>query len=193
MPGDQFAVGVDTSQGVEASRSVAIAVNKATKRVALCFAADTIAPDELGAKILPEVQRLLTTQERYAPRTRTPIQSIEVNGIGKSTFHAAVRAGVQATEVTQTAERAPNIMLLSKRAIESGRCFGPLELAEECDECHRDNHGRFRGRKDLLMALGMALEQCEVAPYAPEQAPPDQTKIDGRAILARESASMSEW
>jgi hypothetical protein len=88
------------------------------------------------------------------------------------------------TQTTDVASKYDGL-LLAREAIVARKLFGPRDLAEECDELHQDDHGNWKGRKDLLMACGFALRLMRRSPYIEPKRVPDQTIIDGQAILRK--------
>jgi hypothetical protein len=55
-------------------------------------------------------------------------------------------------------------MLLAKRAVEAGIVEGPERLVHEADNLMVDN-GKFKGPKDLSMAIGFCLKYISENPY----------------------------
>jgi hypothetical protein len=81
-------------------------------------------------------------------------------------------------------------LTLARNAIVDGRVYGPSDLAEECDDLAKDERGNWKGRKDLLMAIGFGLIQCRKSPWVEPPAPRRQGYVDVEAMLAPEG---SEW
>ena len=151
------AIGVDTSLAKQRSRSVVIVVDKGDLAICAILASDTIREDDL-ARVALAAQAAFEGYDRHRARPIPALVVCESNGIGQATCHQLDRLGVAYDALEQDEASKERCILESKRAIETGRCFGPPELAEECDELHRDDKtGKYVGRKDVVMALGMAL------------------------------------
>jgi len=89
---------------------------------------------------------------------------IEVNGIGLATAQMARDKGVPVREVKTTDSSRYTGLLLTKRQVEKGNMFGPIELAEEADDLHVDKREKFAGKKDLCMAIGFCLIEMKDNP-----------------------------
>lgn len=148
----QYLIGVDTAAGKERDRSVVVVVDKKDGRLCAAMVSDKIAADDLARVALDLQRRYETTGP--GGETHRANALIEDNGIGEATCQAGARLGLNFGRITTTEESRYQTLIASKRAVESGVARGPKVLAEECDELHRDEHGRFKGRKDLLMAYG---------------------------------------
>ncbi|MEK9722160.1 MAG: hypothetical protein VW405_01585 [Rhodospirillaceae bacterium] len=190
---EQIVIGVDTAAGKERDRSAVAVVDKRDGQLVASFVSDTIWPDDL-AKVARRAQALYVKQKPVPsaaswivsdPGQWTPVVVVEDNGIGAATWQACLREGVRGMPVTTTEDSKIRGMLHVKRAVERGRLWGPRDLADECDEIHRDDLGRFKGRKDLCMALGFALNHIAEAPYIAPTVPEDRNvfRLD-RAIAA---------
>ena len=85
--------------------------------------------------------------------------------------------------MTDSVFRRPQLPF-AREAVVAGKCHGPADLADECDELHQDEHGNWKGRKDLLMAIGFALRLCRRSPYIPPRPVVDPERvIDAQAII----------
>lgn len=158
----QYIIGVDTAKGVLKDRSTVAVLDKRDWCLCASFCSDVIWGDDLAA-----ITKALFDYYSHQATNRfpglqpdhpvvTPTCVIEDNGVGTETLHAAKRRGVPAIAITTDEPIKLAALLWAKRRIESGEVYGPLDLAEECAEIHRDKQGRFRGRKDLAMAIGLA-------------------------------------
>lgn len=149
----QLILGVDTSQAMGKSRSAVVAVDKRDGRIVAAFASSQVYSDDL-------MRVALAMQERWRSPKFTPLAIIETNGIGRASTQAADRLGLAYDTIEQDDASAEECITEAKRAIEAGQTDGPAELAEECDELHRVERGEktyYKGRKDLVMAYGLAL------------------------------------
>lgn len=160
----QYVIGVDTAAGKERDRSCIVVVDKRDGRLAASFVSDTIMADDL-ARIALDLQRRYTTNDPNTGDVRRVSVLIEDNGIGEATCQAGMRLGLMFERLTTTEESKYQGLSSAKRAVESGLLTGPKELADECDELHRDELGRFKGRKDLLMAYGFVSRRLMVDGY----------------------------
>ena len=150
-------IGVDTSLARQRSRSAVVVVDKADLAICACLASDVIREDDL-ARVALAAQAAYEGWDRLRARPIPAFIVCESNGIGQATCHQLDRLGASYDSLEQDEASKDQCVLEAKRAIESGQCSGPVELAEECDELHRDpKTGRYVGRKDVIMALGMAL------------------------------------
>lgn len=185
IPRDQTSqdvlIGVDTATGKERDSSAIVVIDRKDAKVCAAFASNTIQPDDL-ARVVHAVQVTYTkpaliwnTVQLETPRV--PVAYVEDNGIGEATVQACERLGVVVQRVTTTEESKYAGLLECKRMIESGMVRGPKRLAEECDDLHRDDLGRFKGMKDMLMALGFVFNARKVSPYAPPVLPDDGSRI----------------
>lgn len=150
-------IGIDTSLARQRSRSAIVVVDAADLGICACLASSEIAEDDL-ARVALAAQHAYEGWDRLRARPITARIICESNGIGQATCHQLDRLGAAYEPLEQDEASKEQCILESKRAIETGACSGPPELAEECDELHRDpKTGRYVGRKDVVMALGMAL------------------------------------
>ena len=192
----QVVVAVDTSAGLGRDRSVVLVRDKRDGRLCAVFAESTIPTDDLGAVIYDVVKAYTPTLLNFARQEmpgRPPIVLVEDNGIGAATVVSARRRGVQVQNVTTTAQSQYQGMLAARREVESLRAFGPQVLADECDACHvhiskvAAERGvtslDFRGRKDVLMTLGIACLEEQRVPYEAPKEVPRGPVMDGKAIM----------
>jgi hypothetical protein len=146
----RYIAGVDTSGGVGRDGN-SIAVLDRTTRKLVAFWKDNAADIDTVGERLQELSKLFTID----------VFVIETNGIGQATNQKAKRLGLPIKELTTTEASRYASLLASKQAIESGLIYGPAELAEECASLHLDSRGRFKGKKDSLMAIGFALVELK--------------------------------
>lgn len=190
---EQIVIGVDTASGKERDRSAVAVIDKRDRALVAAFTSDVIWPDDL-ALVAKRAQDAYTRKRPLPgvliatsrdPGQWTPLVIVEDNGIGDATWKACLRAGVRGMPVTTTEQSKMAGLLRVKRAVETGELSGPRDLADECDDLHRDDLGRFKGRKDLCMAVGFALNHIAEAPYRAAPAPETQNvlRLD-RAIAA---------
>lgn len=171
-------IGVDTAEGKGRDRCVCVVVDETDWRIVALCVSNRMVFDDL-ARVTLEVQ------QKYTKAGVAPLAIIEEMGIGSATVVAASNLGVIHDVHTPTDETKYRGLLLSKMAVESGLLVGPMELTEECDELHRDPiTGKFKGRKDILMAYGFCAQRMEEAPWLKPKAPVQlERTIDGARII----------
>jgi hypothetical protein len=171
----QYLIGVDTAAGKERDRSVVIVADKRDGRLCAVLVSDTIMADDL-ARVALELQNHYRRDDPVTGQQYRVACLIEDNGIGEATCQAGARLGLMYERITTSEESRYQGLTAARRAVESGLLYGPKELAEECDELHRDELGRFKGRKDLLMAYGFCARRLVVDGFRQQEAP-DATRI----------------
>jgi hypothetical protein len=186
--GGQYVVSVDTASGKDRDRSAVVVIDKQDSAICAAYVSNTITISEL-ANITRDVVKHYsrpehTDQWRVRHNAYQPDLIVEDNGIGEGTVDRLRTMGLSVqTQTTDVAAKYDGL-LLAREAIVARKLHGPRDLAEECDELHQDDHGNWKGRKDLLMACGFALRLMRRSPFI-EKRVPDQTIIDGQAILRR--------
>lgn len=187
--GGQYVVGVDTASGKDRDRSAVVVLDKQDSAICAAFVSNTITISEL-ANITRDVVKHYSRPEhvdqwRIRYNAYQPDLIVEDNGIGEGTVDRLRTMGLSVqTQTTDVAAKYDGL-LLAREAIVARKLFGPRDLAEECDELHQDDHGNWKGRKDLLMACGFALRLMRRSPYIEPKRVPDQMVIDGQAILRK--------
>ncbi|MEK9644302.1 MAG: hypothetical protein VW547_02030 [Alphaproteobacteria bacterium] len=166
-------IAVDTS-GRGHSRSAVLAIDENSAEILASVSGEDLAHDDL-ARCAAVMQHRLHVH-RHLPR---PTLLVEDNGIGNATCTELDTIGVPYARVNQDEESASDCMLAAKTAIEGLSVWeAPKELVEECDELVRvpKAAGGFtwKGRKDLLMCLGMALQYRQIDGYAKPLTPREQ-------------------
>jgi hypothetical protein len=184
----QVVVGVDTATGKDRDRSAVVVIDKKDNAICAAFTSNTTTISELAA-ITADVVDCYSTKERvdqYRIRYKAKQADliVEDNGVGEGTVDRLRERGFDVqTQTTDVASKYDGL-LLAREAVMSGHCFGPSDLADECDELHQDEHGNWKGRKDLLMAIGFALRLCKRSPYiAPRPVVDPERRVDAQAIL----------
>jgi hypothetical protein len=177
---------VDTAEGKGLSRSVVLVMDRSDGKIVACFASADVRQDDL-ARIVLDLQHAFVWSDRLK-RPHSAIAIIEANGPGSATVLAATRIGVRFDKLDATAQTRDEVLLLAKRAVEGGHAFGPAELVEECDELRRDPvTGAWKGRKDILVCIGMGARDRQRRPFAEPIAPKSRERIiDAGAYLRDE-------
>ena len=191
----QCVIGVDTAAGKERDHSAVAVIDKADGQVCASFNSDLIWTDDL-ARVAQAAQehytRVIPPPHTFArEEVITPHVVIEDNGIGAATVQAMTRLGRPHTALTMTDAGRLEGLLMVKRACERGELYGPRRLADEADSLHHDDLGRFKGAKDLCMALGFALRHLKVWPYIPPRTKPDPEVFDAEKMLRRRRSRRS--
>lgn len=187
--GSQYVVGVDTASGKDRDRSAVVVIDKKDTAICAAFVSNTITISELAAITKDVVtaysRRAHTDQWRITHPAYQPDLIVEDNGIGEGTVDRLRTMGLSVqTQTTDVAAKYDGL-LLAREAIVARKLFGPRELADEADELVQDEHGNWKGRKDLLMACGFALRLMRRSPYVPPKAVGNAGVIDGQAILRK--------
>lgn len=172
----QLVCTVDTARGIEVSRSVVLVTDKRDKRILACCASDKLRYDDL-ARVAMETCAHFAAQQKGCKVELV----VEDDGVGDATCLALERLGFpfvrfsQGTidETTKKTNK-EKCITLAKRALEAGSTTVPSELKEECDELHKDEKGRYRGRKDVVMMYGMALVWVQTNAFDPKTRDPER-------------------
>lgn len=198
-PGRSYVIGVDTAEGVGRDKSVVSVIDEETEEHVALFSSSLILSDDL-ALVAKAAQETFTTIAKgrwsflgHVQPKHTPFMVVEKNGVGSATLLACQRLGLHCVGLNMDAGIRRECLTRSRRAIEAGKIVGNMDLIEECDHLHVDPiTGKFKGPKDILMALGMALRTADrVRP--PEQDEPDETYAEQRLRAIRAAAQERRW
>lgn len=177
-------IGVDTAEGKGQDRSVVAVVDRVSRRLCAVFVSDRAMGDDV-AKVAhylwAHYSKPRPDGELWRPRV-----VVEDNTTGGIVIQPCYRLGLPIETFDTTEVTRYNGLLEAKRAVEMGYLEGPAELAEECDELHRDEvTGKWKGRKDILMAYGFcAVRIAEQPPkIGPEYKRFDEKRVDGARII----------
>jgi len=175
-------IAVDTATGKGQDHSAIAVLDRATGSLLAAFTSDRVTIDDLAAMAAALCDRFTRVDPVYSvtrePTRHRPTVLVESNGIGNATLQACYRLGLPVVDVVTTEASRYEGLLAAKRAIESGKLAGPARLAEECDDLHRDDLGRFVGAKDLLMACGFALRHINANPVPMLPSPDNRNKFN---------------
>lgn len=172
---NQIVIGVDTGGGLLKDSSAVVAIDKRDRTLIASWSSSSATVDEIADKVEMVFNRY---QKAYSSKfvpfvtiqsNDIPTVVIESNGIGEATWQAInIKKRIPAVKQKTTEPIRYQGMLLVKKAVEAGIIEGPQELIDESDKLLVDN-GRFKGPKDLSMAIGFCLREIERNPYrAPE-------------------------
>lgn len=177
--------GIDTATGKGRDRSVITIVDRHSRRLCAIFCSDRALGDDV-ATVAKRLWETYSSPGRMGVTGR-PKYYVEDNTTGQIVIQPMNRMGVPCETFDTDEASRYQFLAASKIAVETGYLEGPKELAEECDELHRDEHGRWIGRKDILMAYGFAAVRIAKAP--PVAGPPvdkrHERRIDVEATIAR--------
>ncbi len=167
----QYVICVDTSEGKGLDSSTVVVLDKKDNGICAAFDSPLCPADDL-AIVTHALQEEYTIERatwlsKKAPSLMPPVL-VETNGPGKATATHCREVGCSnVIEIHTTKESKYDGLLATKRAIESGTCYGPQRLAEEADGLHvRDDTGEFKGPKDMCMAIGWGLRHIKLSPYS---------------------------
>lgn len=191
----EVVIAVDTGKGVERDRSAVVVLDRKDRR--LCAAFTSASLDILSfAAIVKDLWTYYTppvpdkTAWGVVLHAHPPPVVVEENGIGEGMCLELGRIGVPPTRVHTDEARKAEGLILARDAVVDGSMWGPKDLAEECDDLHKDERGNWKGRKDLLMACGFGLIDIRMHPWSPPPPPRKQGYVDVEAMLAPDRV---EW
>lgn len=184
----QYVVGVDTATGKDRDRSAIVVLDKQDSAICAAYVSNTITISELAAITKDVVDAYskppYVDQWRVRHNAYQPDLIVEDNGVGEGTVDRLRTMGLSVQTQTTDISAKYDGLLLAREACTEGRLRGPKELADEADELHQDDHGNWKGRKDLLMACGFALRLLRRSPYVRPKEPVDPQKtVNAEAIL----------
>jgi len=184
----QYVVGVDTASGKDRDRSAVVVIDKRDSAICAAYVSNTITISELCAIVKDLVDAYSkpahTDQWRIRHNHYQPDLIVEDNGIGEGTVDRLRTMGLSVQTQTTDVSSKYDGLLLAREAIVAGHIKGPKDLADEADELHQDQHGNWKGRKDLLMAIGFCLRLIKRSPYVVSRPPADPQKtVNAEAIL----------
>lgn len=186
---------VDTSGGKGRDRHAIVVIDKRDEAPCAVLADNTLTLHEL-ARAVHRTWALYTRSEDVpleGIRRIEPEVVIEEDGIGEATVQEARRLGVPVIPHDTTEASKIDGLLLARASILAGRQDGPEAFAEEASELHQDELGRWKGRKDAIMALGMALIRLRVSPYRPPAVPPGPPMVRPPEHVRRRMQGRVVW
>lgn len=187
----QIVIGVDVAKGVLGDASAIAVVDK--KDGALCA---LLHDNSILTTTLARATRVVhDLYSRPALRTTwldepavTPEVAYETNGVGTGPMQYARELGMQVIDVHLSGAEGTSViydcLMLAKEAVESGVLKGNKALANETDKLRRDEHGKWVGPKDGVIAYGHARRRMRMNPYKEPPKPQNREGvIDGKAII----------
>jgi len=188
----QCVIGLDTAGGLGQDRSAIAVLDRKTRKLCASFVDEWITIEKLIAVAI-EAQKLYTRHEKNEyptmqdPPPKEPLLIIEANGIGHASIQQYMsQYGGNFRKLTQSEGTTYACMLQSKIWVERGVIVGPWELVEEADQCHTENQ-KFKGRKDLLVSIGMALQNINEIPFQERKDP------EPKNVFRPQLKSASRW
>jgi len=187
----QVVIAVDTGKGVERDRSAVVVLDKRDLRICAAFSSASLDAFEFGDVVAALVRHYTAPKPPpmmgvlASPMPAQPQLIVEENGIGEAMVLRLRQIGLAvAARWTDEGSKATGLTI-ARQAIVAGQVYGPSDLADECDDLHQHpDTGNFKGRKDLIMAVGFALLAIRLSPYQPPVAPRQREgHIDGLAIV----------
>lgn len=169
---NQLLIGVDTSGGLGKDSTAIVMIDKRDKAIVACWVSDKATVDQGSDVVATLVKQYTKSYKAYFegyqrdPKDDIPLALVEMNGIGLPMWQDIVKKGINAVQVKTTEGSRYAGLLETKKCVELGILSGPEELASETEQLVVED-GRFKGPKDLSMAIGFCLKHLENNPYKP--------------------------
>jgi hypothetical protein len=176
---DQLLIGVDTSGGLGKDSTAIAVIDKRDKSLVASWKNDKATVDQgadIVEKLVKEYSRNFKFQYTPVPeltQASTPLPLVEMNGIGLPMWQEIVKRGITAAQVKTTEGTRYAGLLWVKKLVEAGILFGPKELEEETERLIVEE-GKFKGPKDLSMAIGFCMNHIAKSPYLPPKTPKEK-------------------
>lgn len=164
-------LGVDTGGGRGLDRSVVTVVDGSDGAICATYVSSEVKCFELAqvCKVLQDRFTYHKTRGNHIVH-RVPGLRVEINGVGHGTAQEAVRLRCKVFEFDTNEGSKQQFMEITARKIEQRIAFGPEALLFEARQI-RTAKGRFKGYKDLFMALGFCYAWLETNPFKPLELP----------------------
>lgn len=184
----QIVIGVDSGGGVDRDSSAVAVIDKEDLGLCATWMSNTATVDQLCEQVQRAYLAYTRGEDRPhvpgfgRPSVQRPVVVVEVNGIGRYTFQIlTTRLRVPSVEFKTTEDRRYRVLLAARSAVHAGAVYGPEELDHEAQNLVVQD-GKFRGPKDLSMAIGFALAHIQDSPYVPPQVPRGRVVSFDRAL-----------
>lgn len=169
---NQVVIGCDTAGGLGRDRSAVVVIDKRDERIVASWVSAFATIKEMCDVIVwldaKYTKRPVAIYQPYlpVPAPSRPYIVVEVDGIGRATWQdLSARPQNLILKDIRTREWSRYSGLLAvKRAVEERGMAGPEELTEEARELYAEDQ-KFRGKKDLSMAIGFCLNAIASWPY----------------------------
>lgn len=183
----QIVIAVDTGGGLGRDASAIAVVDKRDKTLCASWKDNRATIHEMTNVISHLVGAYTARPSSPAPglvpvqQARPPHVRIEKNGIGIGTYQECMRRGLECSEVNTTEASRYAGLEACRIAASEGYLAGGEDLLEEARLLVTKDQ-KFKGPKDLSMAIGMAYNYCSLNPYRP---PTDPRNAEILSIQAR--------
>jgi hypothetical protein len=180
---NQLCIGVDTGGGMGKDSSAIALLDKRDKTLVATWKSNSATVDQASDVVQTLVKMYTKTYQPHyqnfdkPPSDDIPIVLVEMNGIGLPCWQDIVKRGITAIQVKTTEGSRYANLLNTKKRVEDGTLFGPEELKQETEELYVEE-GKFKGPKDLSMAIGFCLTHMDGNPYRPPEKKPDKEKFN---------------
>lgn len=194
---DQLVIGVDTAGGLGRDRSAVAVIDKKDEAVVASWVSDKATIAEMVSVVIElslfYQRQFVSVLPPYVPPALSskPVIIVEVDGIGRATFQELTHRdpSLHIVQVNTKENTRYSGLLLAKRAVEAGKMAGPEELAEETRDLFVED-GKFKGKKDLSMAIGFCLNHIRESPY---RAPLAQVSPETLDLMAKIKRKNKNW
>jgi hypothetical protein len=194
---DQLVIGVDTAGGLGRDRSAVALVDKRDQALCASWVDANATIDSMNSVVhelsLFYQKNHVSVMPPFIPAagSNKPVVLVEANGIGQATYQFLVQKDPTMHIVRfLTKENTRYAGLLQcKRLVEAGKLAGPEELAEEARDLFVEDQ-KFRGKKDLSMAIGFCLNHIQQAPYMDRRMEIPQQTLD---LMAKIPTRKKGW
>lgn len=153
-PEHKYVAGVDTAGDTGKDGSAIAVLDRTTGQLVASWKSNT-------ATIRDVIENLKVLKSTY----QDIYFVIEKNGVGLGTVQRAKEEGLDVVMLNSTESTKYSGLEAVRFAIEDGKLLGPTELVDECQSLHTDSHGKFKGKKDLLVSCGFALDELKRNPH----------------------------
>lgn len=166
----RYVAGVDVSSGTGRDYSVVMMLDRSTGEIVGCWESNV-------ATLTQMMEACSVMMKEY----RVDVFVVEADGVGlpaiqrANEFGLPLKAAFTRDSDPYGAQRAR--LLAVKQGIEGGVLKGPMILKEEAQDLHLDRRDRFAGRKDAMMATGLAVLYVKDNPYQVPAPPVDSTRV----------------
>jgi hypothetical protein len=178
---DQLVMGIDTAGGLDRDKSAICLLDKRGPTLVASYVSGTDTIDMLTS-VAHDLYLKYRKEDKVGypgfdkVNSSSPVVLVEINGIGRATYQSLTATrGVPCLEVSTSEATRYRGMQATRREVEKGTLEGPEELVEETKSVTVEA-GKFKGPKDLSMAIGFCLNHIEATPYvSPIQKKQEQT------------------
>lgn len=169
---NQLMIGVDTAGGMGKDATAIVMIDKRDKQIVATWVSNSATVDQASTVVQSLVKQYTKNYSTDYPGFYRPPSDdipqllVEMNGIGQPMVQDLQKKGITVISVKTTEGSRYAGLLEVKKGVESGILHGPEELASETEQLVVED-GKFKGPKDLSMAIGFCLRHLESNPYKP--------------------------